>query len=185
MPLLEGLDGVQKMSKSLGNYIGINEPPGEIFGKIMSISDDLMWRYFELLSLKTTIEITSLREQVNEGRNPRDVKIELGCEMVERFHNKLAADRAHEEFLNRFSRGHAPSDLPIYVSDSKGSSIALVSAIKTANLAASTSEARRLINQGAVRVNGERIGNLEAELLPSTSSTVEIGKRRIAIISVS
>lgn len=185
MPLLEGLDGVQKMSKSLGNYIGINEPPGEIFGKIMSISDDLMWRYFELLSLKTTIEITSLREQVNEGRNPRDVKIELGCEMVERFHNKLAADRAHEEFLNRFSRGHAPSDLPIYVIDSKGSSIALVSAIKTANLAASTSEARRLINQGAVRVNGERIGNLEAELLPSTSSTVEIGKRRIAIISVS
>lgn len=184
MPLLEGLDGAQKMSKSLGNYIGINEPPAEIFGKIMSISDELMWRYFELLSLRPGSDIEALRGQVNEGRNPRDVKIELGYELVERFHDKSAAESAREGFLNRFSRGQKPSDLQTYALDSMGSPVALVAAMKGAQLAASTSEARRLINQGAVRINGEKVADVEAVLAPQSSSTVEVGKRRIAVISV-
>lgn len=184
MPLLEGLDGVQKMSKSLGNYIGINEPAAEIFGKIMSISDELMWRYFELLSLKPVGEIDALRRQVEQGGNPRDVKIELGCELVERFHGKPAAESARDEFMNRFSRGQKPSDLQTFEIDSMGAPVALVAAIKSAQLAASTSEARRLINQGAVRVNGERVADIEAKLRPQSSSTIEVGKRRIAVISV-
>ncbi len=184
MPLLEGTDGINKMSKSLGNYIGINEPPSEIFGKIMSISDDLMWRYFDLLSFRTSEAILTLRQQVIDGRNPRDVKIELGCELVERFHGAAAAADAREGFLNRFSNGQRPSDVPTFEIESAGSSIALTVALKTAQLASSTSEARRLISQGAVRVNGERIADLEAELSAKSSSTVEVGKRRIAVISI-
>jgi tyrosyl-tRNA synthetase len=148
MPLLEGTDGINKMSKSLGNYIGINEPPGEIFGKIMSISDDLMWRYFDLLSFRTSEAILALRHQVNDGRNPRDVKIELGCELVERFHGAAAAVDAREGFLNRFSKGQLPSDVPKFEIQSAGASIALTVALKAAQLASSTSEARRLISQG-------------------------------------
>lgn len=184
MPLLEGTDGIQKMSKSLGNYIGINDAPGEIFGKIMSISDELMWRYYELLSFKDSGAITKLREEIDLGRNPRDVKIELGCELVARFHNTKAADDARDGFLNRFSRGQQPTDIPVINIESDGEAIALSSAIRTADLAASTSEARRLINQGAVRLNGERVGDVNAVLSPGSSSTVEVGKRRIAVISV-
>lgn len=184
MPLLEGTDGIQKMSKSLGNYIGINDAPGEIFGKIMSISDELMWRYYELLSFKESGEIAALRAETEQGRNPRDVKIELGRELVERFHSAQAAEEAREGFLNRFSRGQQPTDVATFNIESAGAGIALTAAMRTAQLAASTSEARRLISQGAVRLNGHRIDDVNANLTSGSSSTVEVGKRRIAVISV-
>ena len=184
MPLLEGTDGIQKMSKSLGNYIGINDTPEEIFGKIMSISDDLMWRYYELLSFKGNAEIENLREAVGDGRNPRDIKIELGYELVARFHSEAAAAKARESFLNRFSRGEKPTEIVEYHLESGGNPLALTFAMKAVQLAASTSAARRLISQGAVRVNGERVQDLNAVLMRGTSSTVEVGKRRIAVISL-
>ena len=184
MPLLEGTDGIQKMSKSLGNYIGINDAPAEIFGKIMSISDELMWRYYELLSFKGASEIESLRMAVNGGRNPRDVKIELGWELVERFHSATEADEARDGFLNRFSRGQQPTDIPQITINADGNPVALTSAMRSAQLAASTSEARRLINQGGVRLNGERVDDVNMTLTPGTATTVEVGKRRIAVISV-
>ncbi len=184
MPLLEGTDGAQKMSKSLGNYIAINDEPSEIFGKIMSISDELMWRYFELLSFKDVVAIDELRMGIQNGQNPRDVKIELACELVARFHSEAAADAAREAFLNRFSKGQTPVDIPEVQLKSDGTAIPISVAMKTALLAASTSEARRLIGQGAVRINGERVDDVNAVLSPGSRSTVEVGKRRIALISV-
>ena len=184
MPLLEGTDGVQKMSKSLGNYIAINDAPNEIFGKVMSISDHLMWRYFELLSFKGIDAINEMREGVQNGQNPRDVKIELACELVARFHSRSAADAAREAFINRFSRGQTPVDIPEVQLKSDGTAILISVAMKTALLAASTSEARRLIGQGAVRINGERVDDVNAVLSPGSVSTLEVGKRRIASISV-
>lgn len=184
MPLLEGTDGTQKMSKSLGNYIAINDEPNEIFGKVMSISDELMWRYFELLSFKGVDAIDELHKGVQNGKNPRDVKIELACELVARFHSQSAADAAREAFQNRFSRGQPPADIPEVQLKSDGTPIPISVAMKTALLAASTSEARRLIGQGAVRVNGERVDDVNAVLSPGSRSTIEVGKRRIALISV-
>jgi len=184
MPLLEGTDGAQKMSKSLGNYIGINDAPKEIFGKIMSISDELMWRYYDLLSFKESNEIAAIRDAVRDGLNPRDVKIDLGCELVARFHSPADATTAREQFLNRFSRGERPEDVTEIELESNGTPLSLSAALKSADLAASTSEARRLISQAAVRVNGERVIDLNAVLQPGSSSTVEVGKRRIAVISV-
>lgn len=184
MPLLEGTDGVQKMSKSLGNYIAINDAPNEIFGKVMSISDHLMWRYFELLSFKGIDAINEMREGVQNGQNPRDVKIELACELVARFHSQSEADAAREAFINRFSRGQTPVDIPEVQLKSDGTAILISVAMKTALLAASTSEARRLIGQGAVRINGERVDDVNAVLSPGSVSTLEVGKRRIASISV-
>jgi len=184
MPLLEGTDGVQKMSKSLGNYIAINDAPNEIFGKVMSISDHLMWRYFELLSFKGIDAINEMREGVQNGQNPRDVKIELACELVARFHSQSEADAAREAFINRFSRGQTPVDIPEVQLKSDGTAILISVAMKTALLAASTSEARRLIGQGAVRINGERVDDVNAVLSPGSVSTLEVGKRRIALISV-
>ena len=184
MPLLEGTDGTQKMSKSLGNYIAINDEPNEIFGKVMSISDELMWRYFELLSFKGVDAIDELHKGVQNGKNPRDVKIELASELVARFHSQSAADAAREAFQNRFSRGQPPADIPEVQLKSDGTAIPISVAMKTALLAASTSEARRLIGQGAVRVNGERVDDVNAVLSPGSRSTIEVGKRRIALISV-
>ena len=172
------------MSKSLGNYIAINDAPNEIFGKVMSISDHLMWRYFELLSFKGIDAINEMREGVQNGQNPRDVKIELACELVARFHSRSAADAAREAFINRFSRGQTPVDIPEVQLKSDGTAILISVAMKTALLAASTSEARRLIGQGAVRINGERVDDVNAVLSPGSVSTLEVGKRRIALISV-
>ncbi|MGE0857934.1 MAG: tyrosine--tRNA ligase [Gammaproteobacteria bacterium] len=184
MPLLEGTDGVQKMSKSLGNYIGINEPPEEIFGKIMSISDELMWRYFDLLSMRDSRELVRLREEAHSGRNPRDIKMELAGELVARYHTERDAESARDAFIRRFSRGETPEDVPEFSLPAEAGNLLLSTALKAANLCGSTSEARRLIAQGAVRLNGERVGQIDAVLTPGGAVTVAVGKRRIARISV-
>lgn len=180
MPLLEGLDGVNKMSKSLGNYIGINEPPREIFGKVMSISDELMWRYYELLSFRDDAEIQSLKNDAMSGRNPRDIKVMLAKEIVARFHSLAAADDALAEFEARFRQGVLPEDMPEIQLQSEGGSIALVNVLKLSGLTASSSEAIRMIAQGAVRANGERVANKDAALSPGETVTLQVGKRKFA-----
>jgi len=185
MPLLEGLDGVQKMSKSLGNYVGINEPPEEMFGKLMSISDTLMWRYFELLSFRSSTDIAKLRDAVQQGRNPRDVKFELAEELVGRFHGAGAGHRALEAFRARFSDGHLPADIPeVSLAAAPGGS-PLWQVIKEAGLAESTSEARRLLKQGAVRLDQARVEDVELKLDPGAAVILQVGKRRIARVTLS
>ena len=152
MPLLEGLDGVNKMSKSLGNYVGINEPADVQFGKLMSISDDLMWRYFELLSFRSLAEVAALRKSVAEGRNPRDVKFELGVEIVERFHGSGTGARARDSFVARFQQGHVPEKIEEVTLTTDGTGQRLANVLKNAGLVASTSDGNRMIDQGAVRV---------------------------------
>ncbi len=185
MPLLEGLDGVQKMSKSLDNYIGIDEPPNEMFGKMMKISDELMWRYFELLSFRSTADIEGLKRAVDDGRNPRDVKFELAREIVARFHDGAAAERAQQAFVEQFSRGAVPEDIPVFEFPAEGSGLGLVAALKQARLTASTSEARRMISQGAVKIDQARIESLDTVIGRGETVTVQVGKRRFARISVS
>ncbi len=180
MPLLEGLDGVQKMSKSLANYVGITEPPGEMFGKLMSISDDLMWRYFELLSFRPAAEIEGMKRQVQEGRNPRDVKFELALEIVARFHDENAARNAQREFVARFQKGKLPSEIP-ETRISAGPGGAMIGEVLTsAGLSASNSEAFRMIKQGAVRVDDQRIEDRALQLEAGRDYVVQVGKRRIA-----
>jgi tyrosyl-tRNA synthetase len=178
-PLLEGLDGVQKMSKSLGNYVGIDEPPGEMFGKLMSISDDLMWRYFELLSFRPRDDVLALGRAVAEGRNPRDVKFELAHEMVARFHSQRAADEAQAEFVARFQRGALPENLPEVAIACGAGRLGIADVLRQAQLTGSNSEAFRLISQGAVRVDGERVLDRDVEL-PEGTYVVQVGKRRVA-----
>ncbi|AUN94722.1 tyrosine--tRNA ligase [Pseudazoarcus pumilus] len=184
MPLLVGLDGVNKMSKSLGNYIGITEPARGIFGKLMSISDDLMWRYFELLSFRPIDEVRRLRQEVEAGRNPRDAKVLLAQEIVERFHDRRAAEDALEAFEARFRRGEVPDDLPEIALSTDGGGLPLVQVLKQAGLTASTSEAMRLIGQGAVRVDGERVEDRGLHLEAGRSVLVQVGKRRFASVSL-
>jgi tyrosyl-tRNA synthetase len=184
MPLLEGLDGVQKMSKSLGNYVGITEPPREMFGKLMSISDDLMWRYFELLSFRPATEISRLRQAVAEGRNPRDVKFELAREIVARFHDPAAAESAQQEFVARFRRGDLPDDMPEIAVSCDVGGVGIARLLSEARLTASNSEAFRMIRQGAVRVDGERIADRELALGPG-EYVVQVGKRRFARVVLS
>jgi tyrosyl-tRNA synthetase len=184
LPLLEGLDGVQKMSKSLGNIVGITDTPDDMFGKLMSISDALMWRYFELLSFKSLAEIATLRASVEAGTNPRDIKFELAKEIVARFHSAGAARDAQQSFINRFSQGVLPDDLEESVLDSKGQGLALAQLIKMAGLAASTSEAMRLVAQGAVRFEGERLEDPKKLLSVGTKGIIQVGKRRLAKISI-
>lgn len=185
MPLLVGLDGTNKMSKSLGNYIGITEPAREIFGKLMSISDELMWRYFELLSFRPLDEVRTLRDEVESGRNPRDAKVLLAQEIVERFHDRRAAEDALEAFEARFRRGEVPDDLPQLALSTGGDGLALVQVLKQVGLTASTSEAMRLIGQGAVRVDGQRVEDRELHLAAGRSILVQVGKRRFASVSLS
>lgn len=184
MPLLEGTDGVNKMSKSLDNYIGIDEPAAEIFGKLMKISDELMWRYFDLLSFRSGAELARLRADVDGGRNPRDAKLELAHEIVTRFHDRAAADHAREGFINQFSRGGLPEDIPEHEIAADGETADLVATLKMAGLTASTSEARRMVSQGAVRVDGERVENLDVALQRGTTSLIQVGKRRYARVTV-
>lgn len=184
MPLLEGLDGVQKMSKSLGNYIGIEEPPDDMFGKLMKISDDLMWRYFELLSFRSQADIDALRAAVDDGRNPRDVKFELAMELVGRFHDESAAAAALDEFRRRFSEGALPSEIPTAEVFSGGETMGLAVILKQAGLAKSTSEARRLIAQGAVRLDEARVENVALELPADTEVLLQVGKRRVARVRI-
>ena len=177
MPLLVGLDGVNKMSKSLGNYVGINELPGEIFGKLMSVSDDLMWVYYELLSFRPVGEIESLKRQIAEGRNPRDVKVELAQEIVARFHGAAAATAALADFESRFRMGGVPDEMPeIVVPGAEGITVAL--ALKQGGLCASTSEAFRMIDQGGVRIDGEKVGDRNARMAGQAAAVVQVGKRK-------
>lgn len=181
MPLLEGLDGVNKMSKSLGNYIGIAEPPQEIFGKLMSVSDGLMWRYFDLLSFRTSQEIADLKRSVEEGANPRDIKILLAQELVARFHHQVAATKAHEDFLARFQRGAMPEDMP-QLSIPAGP---IAQILKQSALVASTSEALRLIDGGGVRIDGEKVADKGLLLLAGDTVVLQVGKRKFARITLS
>lgn len=185
MPLLEGLDGVNKMSKSLGNYIGIDEQADAQFGKLMSISDDLMWRYFELLSFRPLAEIEALRAAISAGRNPRDVKFELAQEIVGRFHGAAAAEQAQADFIARFAQKSLPTDLPLQTlqtEDPEGQS--LVAALKAAGLAASNSEANRKLAEGAVRIDGEKVTDRALKLAPGTECILQLGPRRFARIRV-
>lgn len=182
-PLIEGLDGVRKMSKSLDNYIGITDSPEDMFGKIMSVSDELMWRYISLLSFKSLQEIHALKQAVVDGLNPRDVKIDLAKELIERFHNKIQAESAHQAFIERFQKGEIPEDLPVQVIKvSAGCTAAQI--LKQLELTKSTSESIRLTNQGAVRINGERLGDAGISLSTDTVLTIQVGKRRIARVQI-
>jgi tyrosyl-tRNA synthetase len=180
LPLLEGTDGVNKMSKSLGNYIGIAEPPGDMFGKLMRISDDLMWRYFELLSFRPLGDIAALRQQVADGRNPRDVKFELGREIVARFHDAAAADAAQREFIARVSERAVPADLEAKVIHVDPAGIRLANLLKEAGLAASTSEANRKIDEGAVRIDGVRVTDRGLTLQAGADHVFQLGAKRFA-----
>ena len=183
MPLLEGLDGVNKMSKSLGNYIGITEPAAEIFGKLMSISDDLMWRYLELLSFESMPTIRDWKQEVEGGRNPRDIKVLLAKEIAARFHTKADAERAHAEFESR-SKGVMPEDMAEISLPSGGKAIPIAQVLKQAGLTASTSEALRMIEQGGVRMDGERVGEREMVLAAGTVAVIQVGKRKFARVSI-
>jgi tyrosyl-tRNA synthetase len=179
VPLLEGLSGGDKMSKSLGNYVGVDEPAGAMFGKLMSISDELMWRYFELLSFRPLREIAGLRQQIADGRNPRDVKLELASEITARFHDAAAAARAQQDFL-ALSQKVLPTDLPEIVSAQTGLTANLVST----GLATSGSDARRKIGEGAVRVNGEKVSDVALQLAEGSSYILQIGPRRFAQVRI-
>lgn len=186
LPLLEGLDGVQKMSKSLGNYVGITDPPDEMFGKLMSVSDELMWRYFELLSTRDLTEIEGWRQAVREGANPRDIKFELALELVGRFHDRERAREAHEHFVARFQRGALPDDIPEHsVPAGADGVLPIANLLKAAGLVGSTSEAIRLIGQGAVRIDGERIEDARLSCPAGSQHVYQVGKRRVARVRVS
>jgi tyrosyl-tRNA synthetase len=185
MPLLEGLDGVNKMSKSLGNYVGITEPPAEMFGKLMSISDQLMWRYFELLSFRDAAEIDLLKAQAEQGMNPRDIKFDLARELVARFHDKAAAEVAQAAFLSQFQQGALPQDLVEISVAARDGSLGIAHLLREAQLVASTSEAFRMIKQGAVRIDGERVEDRGLELAAGTTHVFQVGKRRFARVTVS
>jgi len=178
-PLIEGLDGVKKMSKSLGNYIGINEPPSDIFGKIMSLSDELMWRYITLLSFKSQIEIESIKKAVTDGLNPRDVKIDFAKEITTRFYSSSQAETAHQDFISRFQKGIIPDNLPLLkFTVSEATQVSQL--LKIAGLTKSTSEAIRLINQGAVKIDGIKISDPSLHLDFNTIYVIQAGKQRIA-----
>ncbi len=181
MPLLEGLDGVEKMSKSKGNYVGIAEPPGEMFGKLMSVSDELMWKYFTLLSFRPMDEIGRLRRECSEGRNPRDAKVMLGQEIVERFHSRAAALQALADFEARFREGAIPDDIPEVAL--AGAPLGIAQVLKQAGLAPSTSEAMRNVEQGGVKVDGARVEDKAAKLAAGTY-VVQVGKRKFARVTL-
>lgn len=185
LPILEGLDGVQKMSKSLGNYIGIRDEPNDMFGKLMSISDDLMWRYFDLLSFYAVDEIRRWRQQVeHEQLNPRDVKFRLAEELVARFHGAEAGHHALKAFIERFQKGALPEDLADIQVQSRDGRLPIASLLKASGLVSSTSEALRLIQQGAVRIDGERVSNRDLELPAGSHHVYQVGKRRVAKVEV-
>ena len=184
MPLLEGLDGVNKMSKSLGNYIGITDTPQDMFGKLMSISDTLMWRYLELLSFESLNTIAQWHEEVLQGRNPRDIKVLLAQEIVTRFHSKQAAVDALAEFEARFQKGVLPEDMPEITVTSAGGIIGIAQMLKQANLVASTSEAMRMIEQGGVKLDGEKISDKALQLKAGAVVVAQVGKRKFGRVTV-
>jgi tyrosyl-tRNA synthetase len=184
MPLLEGLHGTDKMSKSLNNYVGINEPPSEIFGKLMSISDDLMWRYIELLSFAPLAKIAAWKEQVSAGGNPRDIKVAFAQEIVERFHGPAAAGKALADFEARFREGAVPEETPEVQLQTGGEGIALAQALKQAGLTSSTSEALRMIEQGGVKLNGNKVSDKGLRLKQGEELVLQVGKRKFARVRI-
>lgn len=185
LPLLEGLDGVQKMSKSLDNYIGVDEAADSQFGKLMSISDTLMWRYFELLSARSNDELDALRAEVAGGANPRDIKFLLGEEMVDRFHGEGAGAQARERFIERFARNQVPDDLPEVLLEAGSDGIGIAAALTAAGLTASNSEAFRMLAQGAVKLEGEKISDRTMLLHAGFSGVLQVGKRRMCRLRLS
>jgi len=184
MPLLEGTDGVNKMSKSLGNTVGINDSPSEIFGKLMSISDNLMWRYIELLSFEPLETVRQWKEQVQAGSNPRDVKVTFASEIVARFHDARAAQAAIADFEARFQRDEVPSEIPEVKIASSGAALLITQVLKQAGLTDSTSEAVRMIEQGGVKLDGEKVVNKAIKLAQGTTAVLQVGKRKFARITL-
>jgi tyrosyl-tRNA synthetase len=182
MPILEGLDGVQKMSKSLNNYIGITDAPDDMFGKIMSISDELMWRYFQLLSFRPLAEIEQFKADVANGKNPRDIKVLLAKEIIERFHSKEAAEKAEQDFVQRFQKNAIPDDIPEVEVEAGADGIAIANALKAADLVKSTSDAMRMIKQSAVKRDGEKVDDTKLICTTEHSGVYQVGKRRFAKI---
>lgn len=185
MPILEGLDGVQKMSKSLGNYIGITDPADEMFGKVMSISDDLMWRYFELLSFRPMSQIAEYKTAIDDGENPRDIKFLLGEELVERFHGAEEAAKVRNNFINRFRKGEVPEDMPEITLQIEPSGMPIANVLKQSELVATTSEGMRMIKQGAVKLDGEKIESKDWVWKPGKTGVLQVGKRKFARITSS
>ncbi len=185
MPILEGLDGVQKMSKSLNNYIGIADAPDDMFGKLMSISDELMWRYFELLSFRPWAEIEGLKNQVAEGMNPRDVKFQLAEEIISRFHDQATAKQAQANFIARFQKGAMPDDMPEVELSAPDGKLAIANLLKEAGLTASTSEAMRMLKQGAVKIDGVKANDKGLEIQAGSTAVFQVGKRRFARVTLS
>ena len=184
MPILEGLDGVKKMSKSLGNYIGITDSPAEMFGKIMSISDDLMWRYFELLSFRPLAEIAQFKSDIEAGKNPRDVKFLLAEEIIARFHSEAEATAAREGFIAQFAKNKVPDDIPELSFEAGDDGIAIANLLKDAGLCQSTSEAMRMVQQGAVKIDGEKVEDKSMKLTGGTAAVFQVGKRKFARITL-
>ena len=184
VPILEGLDGVKKMSKSLGNYVGIDEPPTDMFGKIMSISDELMWRWFDLLSFRSNQEIVALKKDQAAGKNPRDIKILLAKELIERFHSEKDAQEAEAAFINRFQKGILPDDIEELKMQIDGDEIALPNLLKDAEMVSSTSEAMRMIKQGAVKIDDIKVENPQITIKKRTKAIFQVGKRKIKKICI-
>lgn len=185
VPILEGLDGVKKMSKSLDNYVGIDEAPDEMFGKIMSISDDLMWRWFDLLSFRSNQEIANLKKEQKAGKNPRDIKILLAKELIERFHSAKDAQSAEEAFINRFQKGIIPSDIEEVSISIEGNEVPLPNLLKEVALVSSTSEAMRMIKQGAVKIDDNKVEDPKLTVKKNTSGVFQVGKRKIKKVAIS
>lgn len=184
MPLLEGLDGVQKMSKSLNNYIGITDAPNDMFGKIMSISDDLMWRYYDLLSFRPLEEVAQLKQKVADGANPRDIKIELAQELIARFHSQADAEAAYQDFVQRFQKNAIPDDMPEVTVALTDGAIAIGNLLKEAGLVGSTSDAMRMIKQGAVKIDGEKVDDPRLSITEAGERVYQVGKRKFARVTL-
>jgi len=184
VPLLEGLDGVQKMSKSLNNYIGITDAPNDMFGKVMSISDDFMWRYYDLLSFRPIEEIAELKTRVANGENPRDIKIMLAKEIIARFHDDAAAEGAHQDFIQRFQKNAIPDDMPELEIALSDEGMAIGNLLKEANLVGSTSDAMRMIKQGAVKINGDKVEDTRLVITEKGENVYQVGKRKFARITL-
>ena len=184
VPILEGLDGEKKMSKSLENYIAIDEEPNEMFGKIMSISDDLMWRWFELLSFISEEEISNLKDEMEAGKNPRDIKFILAEELVDRFHKVGNGEDCKNTFLNRFQKGQIPDDIETVEIDIQNDSVLLVNLLKDVNMISSISEGNRLIKQGGIKINSEKVEDVKLEIVKGSENLYQVGKRKFLKIKV-
>ena len=184
MPILEGLDGVQKMSKSLNNYIGVADTPDDMFGKIMSVSDELMWRYFELLSFRPMSEIEQFKSDIADGSNPRDIKFLLAKEIITRFHNEAAAEKAQQNFIDRFKKGKIPEDMDEFELKGSDGSLGIAYILKDSGLTSSTGEGIRMIKQGAVKIDGDKISDTKHMVNTGTNSVYQVGKRKFARVTI-